>query len=74
MVAMVSVTDVVMAIKSVGSIADKLSCSPVHSSLVDINSKFLIGIPIGTPRTLVVQTRNSRAEPIESGHVKVRGG
>ena len=72
MVATVSITNVVMAIRSVGSVVDRLPCSPAHSSLVDIKSKFPIAMAIGTPRILIVQTRNSRGEPIESSQVNAR--
>ena len=72
MVATIGITDVIMAIRSVGSVEDKLPCSPDHCSLVDINSKFPIGMAVSTPRTLIVQTHNSKGKPMESGQVRVR--
>ena len=59
---------------SVGSVEEKLPCSPAHCRLVGINKMFSIdiGIVAGVRRTLIVQTRNRRGEPMQTGQVKVK--
>ena len=70
MVARVRIADVITAIGSIGSVEEALPCSPSHSSLLSINDKLPIGITMGTSCTLIVQTHNSRGEPVETGKVR----
>ena len=70
-VASVSTTDIIAAMNSFGSIEEKLPCSPSHSGLVDINTKFPIGIAKDAKCTVMLQTRNSRGEPMQTGQVSV---
>ena len=70
-VASVSTTDIIAAINSFGSIEEKLPCSPRHSGLVGINTKFPIGITKDAKCTFILQTRNSRGEPLGTGQVSV---
>ena len=71
-IATISTVDAAAAMSTIGFVKEKLLCSPSHSSLVGINTKFPIGIAKGAKRTLVLQTRNSRGEPMEDGPVDVR--
>ena len=71
-VASVHTADIITAISNLGSVEERLPCSPSHSGLVGINTKFPIGITKDGKRTLILQTRNSRGEPMETGQVSVR--
>ena len=71
-VASVNVSGLITAVGSVGSLEDNVPCSPAHCSLVGINKKLAIGIVAGAQRTLIVQTRNRRGEPLKAGKVNVR--
>ena len=72
MIARVNVADVVSAVGSIGSVEERFPCSPAHCSLVGVNKQWSIGIVAGARRTLIVQTRNRRGEPMRTGQVKVR--
>ena len=72
MVATVNIADIIAAIGNVGSVEERLPCSPGLSSLVGINSNFPIGITMGCPHTLIVQTCTSENEPMETGQLEVR--
>ena len=71
-VASVHTADITTAISSLGSVEERLPCSPSHSGLVGINTKFPIGITKDGKRTLILQTRNSRGEPMVTGQDSVR--
>ena len=71
-VASVSTAGIITAISSLGSLEEMLPCSPSHSGLVGINTKFPISITKDGKRTLILQTRNSRGEPMGTGPVSVR--
>ena len=72
MAASVNVEDAISAVGNVGSVEERLPCSPSHCSLVGINKKFSIGIAAGAQRVLIVQTRNKRGEPMKAGEVNVK--
>ena len=71
-VASVHTADIITAISSLGAVEERLPCSPSHSRLVGINTKFPIGITKDGKRTLILQTHNSRGEPMGTGQVSVR--
>ena len=70
-VASVSTAGLIKAICSLGSVEERLPCSPSHSGLVGINTKFPIGITKDVKRTLILQVRNSRGEPLGTGQARV---
>ena len=72
LVATVSSVDVITAISSLGSVDERLPCSPSHSGLVGINTNFPIGINKDANCTLILQTLNSRGEPMGTGQVSVK--
>ena len=57
-VAGVHTAEIITAISSLGSVEERLPCSPSHSGLVGINTKFPIGITKDGKCTLILQTRN----------------
>ena len=72
MIVSISTVDVASVMSRIGFVKEKLLCSPSHSSLVGINTMFPIGIAKDARRTLILQTRNSRGEPMLDGQVDVR--
>ena len=68
-------SDLITAVGALGSLEDMVPCSPAHCSLVGINKRLSIGIVAGAQRTLmIVQARNRRGEPMQTGQVKLSKG
>ena len=70
-VASVNTTDIIAAMNSFGSVEERIPYSPSLSGLVGINTKFPISITKDAKCTFILQTRNSRGEPMGTGQVSV---